>query len=268
MGRHRKPPTHFTQRAAMAAVVATTSGFAVSDSGSFTAVSPADTVQTSPVGFAAAAPAPVQTSPAVGEIPVALPAVVPAPQSVTVAAGDTLDRIARAHGLGWRDLWSRNLSAVPNPNALRVGQVLSLVAPPAPLPPSAVAPAPAHTAPAPALVAAVPAASGLVDLARNFIGTPYRWGGKTASAVDCSGLVYLVLKQAGITNTYRTSGALREWTTPVPRSQARAGDLVFGPGHVGIYAGDGMMVDAPKPGSSVGYRKVYSTMTSYGRIPA
>jgi cell wall-associated NlpC family hydrolase len=53
----------------------------------------------------------------------------------------------------------------------------------------------------------------------------------------------------------------------VSRSQALPGDLVFGPGHVGIYAGDGMMLDAPDFGLKVDLRGVYKTMTSYGRIP-
>jgi cell wall-associated NlpC family hydrolase len=107
----------------------------------------------------------------------------------------------------------------------------------------------------------------LVSLAKSYVGTPYRWGGRSSAGLDCSGLVYVVLKRAGVTSTYRTSSALREWTTPVSRSQALPGDLVFGPGHVGIYAGDGMMLDAPDFGLKVDLRGVYKTMTSYGRIP-
>jgi cell wall-associated NlpC family hydrolase len=107
----------------------------------------------------------------------------------------------------------------------------------------------------------------LVSLAKSYVGTPYKWGGRSSAGVDCSGLIYVVLKRAGVTSTYRTSSALREWATPIPRAEAQPGDLVFGPGHVGIYAGAGMMIDAPDFGLKVDLRGVYKTMTSYGRIP-
>ena len=44
------------------------------------------------------------------------------------------------------------------------------------------------------------------------------------------------------------------------------GDLVFMPGHVGIYAGGGMMWDAPRSGNSVSKRPVYSSSATYGRV--
>jgi cell wall-associated NlpC family hydrolase len=119
----------------------------------------------------------------------------------------------------------------------------------------------------PAAPAPSQAASGVAAIAEDFIGIPYRYGGKTSAGLDCSGLVYKVLQRAGLSNTYRTSGALRAWATPISKSQARPGDLVFGPGHVGIYMGGGMMIDAPQPGTRVGLHRVYSSMTSYGRIP-
>jgi cell wall-associated NlpC family hydrolase len=107
----------------------------------------------------------------------------------------------------------------------------------------------------------------VVSVAKSLSGTPYRWGGRSTAGVDCSGLVYLVLKRAGLSSQYRTSDALRDWTRPVSRSAALPGDLVFGPGHVGIYAGGGMMIDAPDYGQEVGLRRVYDNMTSYGRLP-
>lgn len=303
MGQHSKPPSRVPQQAAAAAVAVAVGGLTVSDTGSFTAVSPADTTITSPVGIPAVVPVqelPTQELPPVeppaapeqavtaAALPEPLttpapppPLVAPAPPTeVAVRRGDTLTSIATAHGQSWQDLWRRNQDAVSDPNRLREGQVLSLVAPMGPWPPPQPAPsAPARTeapdrssasdAPAPEVEEEAPALglSGVVNIAETFFGTPYRWGGKSASAVDCSGLVYLVLKKAGLTNTYRTSGALRDWAIPISKSEARPGDLVFGPGHVGIYAGNGMMIDAPRPGKKVGLRKVYSHMTSYGRIP-
>lgn len=283
MGRHSRPPSRVPRRVGAAVLVMTAGGLTVSDTSGYIAPSPADILATPPIGLPVvpAVDPPtteLQPVPAALESPtVQVPAVTPAPPrrapaplEVVVQPGDTLTAIGARHGQTWQDLWRRNLSALPDPSMLRPGQVLSLVAPLAPLPvPQPVRPVPAATdAPEPSPAAKAPVSrSGIVGLAEKFIGTPYRWGGKSSAGVDCSGLVYLVLKQAGLTDRYRTSGALREWTTPIKRSEARAGDLVFGPGHVGIYVGDGMMIDAPKPGAKVGLRRVYSTMTSFGRIP-
>jgi LysM repeat protein len=46
--------------------------------------------------------------------------------SYTVKAGDTLGKIAAAHGLSWQQLWKKNQGTVPNPNKIYVGQKLSL----------------------------------------------------------------------------------------------------------------------------------------------
>lgn len=265
LGRHRKPPARVPQRALISGLVGA-SALVVAPASSPPVVSAAPAVQrTFPSGLPAVASAPA---------PVVVPAVAPpravvppVPTEVTVAPGDTLGKLAKVTGQSWQGLWARNLATVADPNVLRVGQVLSLVAPPHPLPaPAAPAPRPA-AAPTGAATAAAGQALGVVGAAKEMLGVPYRWGGKSASGVDCSGLVYLALKSVGLTSTYRTSGALREWAVPISKSEARPGDLVFGPGHVGIYAGNGMMIDAPRPGQTVGLHKVYANMTSYGRVP-
>ncbi len=280
MGRHSKPSPRIPQRAAVAAVVVTVGGLSVSDSGAFQAVVPASAESSTPVGVPAVSAPALLAASAPALAPVAVPTDA-APRRVAVAQGDTLDSLARANDQSWQELWGRNLATVSNPNVLSEGQQLSLDAPVAPLPTAAPDPAPAATAPAtsvseaPAAASEVaddapaPAASSssIADIARTYIGIPYQWGGKSRSAVDCSGLVYLVLKEAGLTDTYRTSGTLRDWVTPVSSSEAAPGDLVFGPGHVGIYIGNGQMIDAPRAGKNVGVRDVYSTMYFYGRIP-
>lgn len=252
MARHRKPSSQFPRRAAVAFAVGGT--VLVMDNGRFVGVSPFDVNATD-------------------RLPVVNRTVQPAVQAsstVTAVPGDTVSKLARENGQTWQELWSRNLTQLPNPDVLAVGQTLSLDAPTQPLPVRvpAPAPAPARTAP-PVAQPAVPSAgsSSVVAAARQYIGVPYRWGGKSASGLDCSGLVYLALQEAGLTDRYRTSAALQSWTVPISRSEARAGDLVFGPGHVGIYLGNGKMIDAPKPGTAVGVHSVYSFMTNYGRIP-
>ncbi|NPV71308.1 MAG: glycoside hydrolase [Firmicutes bacterium] len=88
-----------------------------------------------------------------------------------------------------------------------------------------------------------------VEVARQFLGTRYVWGGTTPRGFDCSGFVYHVLNAAGI----RISRSIVEQFAtgaPVPRSALQAGDLVFfstykpGPSHVGIYLGDGTFIHA------------------------
>jgi cell wall-associated NlpC family hydrolase len=75
-------------------------------------------------------------------------------------------------------------------------------------------------------------------------GGPYVYGGKSfATGSDCSYFVYRVLLDAGLSVPYRSSGALAAAYRTVPASQARAGDLAYQPGHVGVYDGHGGVID-------------------------
>jgi cell wall-associated NlpC family hydrolase len=99
--------------------------------------------------------------------------------------------------------------------------------------------------------------SAAVALAQAELGVPYLWGGTTPTGgFDCSGLVQWIYRQLGV-SLPRTSqeqwATLSHVPTGVPLA---AGDLVFfgpsdGPTHVGLYIGDGLMIDAPHTGSVV-----------------
>jgi peptidoglycan DL-endopeptidase CwlO len=90
--------------------------------------------------------------------------------------------------------------------------------------------------------------------ALSMIGRPYVWGGASPSVgFDCSGLVVWAYAQEGITLEHFT-GDLWNEVVHVPESQLEPGDLVFfyaDISHVGIYIGNGLMVDAPTFGQDV-----------------
>jgi peptidoglycan DL-endopeptidase CwlO len=89
-------------------------------------------------------------------------------------------------------------------------------------------------------------------------GDPYVWGAAGPSAFDCSGLVLWAYAQEGIHLDHYTGDQWDEGTH-VSRDQLQPGDLVFfyaDISHVGLYLGDGLMVDAPSFGQDVMVQKI------------
>lgn len=94
--------------------------------------------------------------------------------------------------------------------------------------------------------------------AKKQIGDRYVYGGDGPSSWDCSGLTQAAWRKAGIKLPHSAGGQFRKGKK-VSKSNLKKGDLVFfysGISHVGIYAGNGKVLHASRPGKPVGYIKM------------
>lgn len=89
-------------------------------------------------------------------------------------------------------------------------------------------------------------ADALIDFALTQLGKPYVRGGKGPKTFDCSGFVYYCLNKVGHKINYMTSTAWRSANYPTINNfkDVKKGDILCFNGHVGIYMGNGKMVDA------------------------
>lgn len=94
-----------------------------------------------------------------------------------------------------------------------------------------------------------PMGRDLVDEARTWLGTPYRYGGQDRRGTDCSGMVMEVYRSVCAVKIPRSTREQMSYCTEVARNKTRIGDLVFfgsggGVSHVGLYIGKGEMIHA------------------------
>ena len=107
------------------------------------------------------------------------------------------------------------------------------------------------------------AAAGAIQDARDYLGTPYVWGGESAKGFDCSGLLQYVWAKQGI-NIPRTTYEQFQTGKQVPLNRLEPGDAVFFrgsdsivqngqtlPGHVAMFIGHGEVIQAPHTGTTV-----------------
>lgn len=177
-----------------------------------------------------AAPAPAIKAPA------AAPAVSKS-SSYRVVSGDTLTTVAKRHGVSVSHLMSLNGLKT---SSIRIGQVLKVDTTSQPVTVSN----PITTAPAP-----IGNVSALIASANSTLGTPYKWGGAAPGGFDCSGFIYYVYNQAGISvpRTSTTGYDALAYTVSSPQ----VGDLVFfkdtyraGISHMGIFIGNNSFIHA------------------------
>lgn len=175
----------------------------------------------------------------------------------TVVRGDTLSHISRKYGVSVNSLMSLNgLSS----HMIYVGQKLKVSG----------TPSSTNTAsnsssnkkvveasnPKTNNASGIAAYSTVLQKARALQGIPYVWGGSTTKGFDCSGFIYYVYNQSGIsvprTNTEGFYSRSFEVSNPIP------GDIVFfndtykkGLSHMGIYIGNGQFIHAGSKGISI-----------------
>lgn len=120
--------------------------------------------------------------------------------------------------------------------------------------------------------------AAMLEVAEQFIGYPYVWGGSSpATSFDCSGFVSWIVNHSGWDVGRLGATGLYNICIPVSAANARPGDLVFfvgtydtdGISHCGLYVGDGWMIHAGDP---IGYANLNSSywqshFYAYGRLP-
>lgn len=184
--------------------------------------------------------------------------------SYTVRRGDTLSTIAQRFGMSWRQLYRMNGDVLSDPSRIYAGQRLDVRGggenaagrnPGRHREPS-------HNG---------SFAQQVLAEARRLQGIPYVYGGASpAQGFDCSGFTSYAFRQAGKTIP-RTSAAQAAAADRISSSQLRPGDLVFyhpygRVSHVAIYAGNGMVWEAPGTGKQVQYAPLWDVARFYGRF--
>ena len=120
--------------------------------------------------------------------------------------------------------------------------------------------------------------AAMIKEAEKYLGYPYVWGGSSPStSFDCSGFVCWVINHSGWSVGRTSAQGLYNLCTPVSRSNARPGDLVFfkgtyktnGVSHVGIYVGENRMIHCGNPISYTNINTQYwqSHFFTFGRLP-
>lgn len=109
-------------------------------------------------------------------------------------------------------------------------------------------------------------AAAALSAAKSKLGSPYVWGATGPSSFDCSGLTQWAYAQAGV-SLPRISQDQANAGTRISRSELKPGDLVLFYSdlhHIGIYAGNGQIVHAPKPGTTVRYESINNMPFMFG----
>lgn len=96
-----------------------------------------------------------------------------------------------------------------------------------------------------------PSGSKIVEEALKQVGKPYVYGAAGPNTFDCSGLTQWAYKYGAGINICHNDLCQKNGGKAIPVSEAQPGDILWKPGHVAIYIGNGKYVHAPQPGENV-----------------
>ncbi|MGF0115284.1 C40 family peptidase [Promicromonospora sp. Marseille-Q5078] len=108
--------------------------------------------------------------------------------------------------------------------------------------------------------------SPVVAIAKTKVGARYVSGATGPSSFDCSGFTTYVYKKAIGKSMPRTSSAQKNVGKRVSRANAKPGDLIWSPGHVAIYIGNGKQIDAGNPRVGVVKRHIWQSNPTFIRV--
>lgn len=92
----------------------------------------------------------------------------------------------------------------------------------------------------------------VVKAAESYMGTEYRWGGKSGRGIDCSGLVSSAYAQCGVL-IYRDAKLVDGWAMhAIPFEDKKRGDALYFPGHIALYLGEGRYIHSTGAAASGG----------------
>ncbi|GAA3481700.1 LysM peptidoglycan-binding domain-containing C40 family peptidase [Streptomyces yanii] len=203
--------------------------------------------------------------------------------TITLKPGDTLYALARTHHTTVKTL--QRLNGLGSSTLIYAGYGLRVPAAAAssaaafsvsggsrsvPAPSAKLATKPTKPAKGSKNSAAKPAPDVVVAFAQAQLGKPYRWGGTGPISFDCSGLVMRAWEKAGVKLPRTTWGQIKAGRATT-RSALVPGDLVItsGGGHVQLYIGNGKVIHAPRPGTTITVSPLYqSGVVSYRHITA
>ncbi|MDN5326198.1 MAG: hypothetical protein PWP41_894 [Moorella sp. (in: firmicutes)] len=170
-------------------------------------------------------------------------------QPYEVKKGDTLWALSRRYGVTVKQIQAANNL---DSSLIYIGQILEI-------PTNKTSPASRYEAPSASRgVSTDPSTLGarIAAIARQYEGSPYRWGGTSPKGFDCSGFTLYVFQRVGI-NLPHSASDQASLGTHIDKSDLLRGDLVFfhtysqDISHVGIYLGNGKFISATNRGVAI-----------------